>query len=156
MFDFKFKQYRKDIHTVMSYLIGFDEDYHRQMLATYPGTEVAIRDHFKQKTAHMECAAHIWGAMFADQFETSPELKEDTHRMERYIFDCEGEPKLKIEQMARTFLVQASVQLKLGVIDDITFNYVATEIMGALHGMGRKERSSRRVAAHVMGQRAEA
>ena len=148
MFGFNRLKYRDTVETSLSYLIAFNEPYFQKLYRSFDGIKGVIDDGFKAGREPMDFAVELWGIMFSHEIERSPQLTAEGERIIEFLING-GPHKFDTETAMGAFVNQADKQVILGKVKPQTFETALDEMIGALRGIERHERSVRRIARMV-------
>ena len=147
MFGLKKHKYRQTVETNLSYLVGLNENYFQKLYRSFDGVIGVIDDAGKAGRDPMDLAVELWGIMFSYEIERTPTLVENGESIIEYIKTGGKNWRWDTELAMRVFLVQADKQHAVGSITDATVKFAFSEVLGALQGIPRDERSARRMAS---------
>jgi hypothetical protein len=147
MFGLKRRRYWRDVETNLSYLIAFDEAYLRKLIASFDGLKRSAENMRQQGKSPLEAAIELWTIMFSYEIERSPQLRDDRKKIEEYIFENVGDWKFDTERAMKVFLINTDKHARVGTVPKEAFDYAVSEIVGALDGVSRDDRSTLRIQA---------
>jgi hypothetical protein len=97
----------------------------------------------------MNSAVGVLTAIFTNEIERRIPVA-DHAAIEAYITGNEIEPKYFVARGIRMFLNQAILQKELGAVDEFHYQYMLSEIIGAIRGIPSNERMANRVVAPLL------
>jgi hypothetical protein len=151
MFDLKQRNYRKFVKTNMIYFVGFDENYVKKLSDNFVNLKKVCKNESRNGNSELICALRYATILFTNIIENTYRNSEDSKNAIEFLQGKNVKPRFDVEPMIKTFLSQVTIQKDIGGIDEISERFAFGEILGALQGLTREERSKKRILAALDG-----